>query len=65
MKVIKSVVVANGSYDWEGDWLFNYFYFYFIIYELYVGGFIKYESFGVDDKLWGIYWGFIEKIFYL
>lgn len=64
-KAIKSVVVANGSYDWEGDRPLNHPYSHSIIYELHVGGFTKHESSGVDDQLRGTYRGLIQKIPYL
>jgi glycogen operon protein len=61
----KSVVVADGGYDWEGDKPLNHPYSHSIIYELHVRGFTKDPSSGLDEDLRGTYRGLIEKIPYL
>lgn len=64
-KSIKSVVVQEGNYDWEGDRPLNHPYSHSVIYELHVGGFTSHPSSGLSDKLRGTYRGLIEKIPYL
>ncbi|MBV6653053.1 MAG: glycogen debranching protein GlgX [Mameliella sp.] len=64
-KAIKSVVVKDGDYDWEGDRPLNHPYSHSIIYELHVGGFTKHASSGLSSDMRGTYRGLIEKIPYL
>lgn len=62
---IKSVVIADQNYDWEGDRPLNHPYSRSVIYELHVGGFTKHSSSGLPTELRGTYRGLIEKIPYL
>ena len=64
-KSIKSVVVGEGDYDWEGDKPLNRPFSKSIIYEMHVGGFTKHPSSGLPEELRGTYRGLIEKIPYL
>lgn len=56
-------VVVDDCYDWGGDWYIKYDILEFIIYEMYVCGFICDELSCVEYL--GMYFGVIEKIFYL
>ena len=62
---MKSVVVDNSLYDWEGDRPLNRPFSKTVIYELHVGGFTKHPNSGLPKKLRGTYRGLIEKIPYL
>lgn len=62
---LKSVVVDNTTYDWEGDTPLRVPFAKSVIYELHVGGFTKHPSSGIASNLRGTYAGLIEKIPYL
>ncbi len=62
---MKSVVVDNSAYDWEGDQPLHIPYTRTMIYELHVAGFTKHPNSGVSPELRGTYKGLIEKIPYL
>jgi glycogen operon protein len=62
---IRSIVIDNSRYDWEGDKPLNHPYSKSVIYELHVGGFTRHRSSGIDDRWKGTYRGLIEKIPYL
>jgi len=62
---IKSVVVDQNAYDWEGDRPLERAYAESVIYEMHVGGFTRHSSSAVALELRGTYAGVIEKIPYL
>ncbi len=62
---MKSVVVDNAAYDWEGDAPLRTPSVRTVIYEMHVGGFTRHSSSGVDPARRGTYAGLIEKIPYL
>jgi isoamylase len=62
---LRSVVVDNGRYDWEGDQPLPQAAGREIIYEMHVSGFTKSPSSGLPVPLRGTYAGFVEKIPYL
>src|SRR5207302_1123722 len=62
---MKSVVIDNSTYDWEGDKPLNHSYAGSVIYEMHVSGFTKHPSAGLDPVQRGTYAGLIEKIPYL
>ncbi len=62
---IKSVVIDDSTYNWEGDQPLNISMSSTVIYEMHVGGFTKHPNSGVPDLLKGTYLGIIEKIPYL
>jgi isoamylase len=62
---MKSVVVDNSSYDWEGDAPLRRPSSRTIIYELHVGGFTRHPSSGLPENLRGTYAGLVAKIPYL
>ncbi len=64
-RAMKSVVVDEGAYDWEGDEPLRHAWGRTIIYELHVGGFTKNPNSGVAAHHRGKYAGLIEKIPYL
>ncbi|MGD9093989.1 MAG: glycogen debranching protein GlgX, partial [Anaerolineales bacterium] len=62
---IKSVVVAPGGYDWEGDEPLKQPFSQTVIYEMHVKGFTKHPSSGVAPEIRGTYTGLVKKIPYL
>src|SRR6516162_1023364 len=62
---MKSVVVASGAYDWEGDVTLCRPSAHTIIYEMHVRGFTRHPNSGVGEKTRGTFAGLIEKIPYL
>jgi glycogen operon protein len=62
---MKSVVVDNSAYDWEGDAPLRRPSARTVIYEMHVRGFTRHPNSGVDEKTRGTYAGLIEKIPYL
>jgi glycogen operon protein len=62
---MKSVVVDNSSYDWEGDQPLMRPSSRTIIYEMHVRGFTRDSSSGLAENIRGTYRGLIEKIPYL
>jgi glycogen operon protein len=62
---MKSVVVDNGAYDWEGDLPLNLPAARSVIYEMHVRGFTRHPSSGVGEQARGTFAGLIEKIPYL
>jgi isoamylase len=62
---MKSVVVDQGRYDWEGDTPIRRPFAETIVYELHVRGFTRHPSSGVAAAKSGTYAGTIEKIPYL
>jgi glycogen operon protein len=62
---LKSAVVDNSTYDWEGDAPLGRPFAQTIIYEMHVGGFTRHPSSGVAPSKRGTYAGLIEKIPYL
>ena len=62
---MKSVVLDNSLYDWEGDCPLHQQASRSIIYEMHVGGFTRHENSGVSPRCRGTYAGVIEKIPYL
>ncbi|XZE45205.1 glycogen debranching protein GlgX [Pirellulaceae bacterium SH467] len=62
---LKSVVIDNSKYDWEGDTPLTIPSSRTIIYEMHVGGFTRHPNSGVAKKKRGTYAGLIEKIPYL
>ena len=62
---MKSVVVDNSAYDWEGDRPINRPYSQTVIYEMHVGGFTRHPNSDVLPEKGGTYSGLIEKIPYL
>ncbi|MGD8977110.1 MAG: glycogen debranching enzyme, partial [Gammaproteobacteria bacterium] len=64
-KAMKSVLVGDEEYDWQGDRPLGRPYSESVIYEMHVGGFTRHPSSGVPGELRGTYRGVIEKIPYL
>ncbi len=64
-QAMKSAVIADGNYDWEGDVQLNFPFSVSVIYELHVKGFTQHPSSGVNDGKKGTYAGLMEKIPYL
>jgi glycogen operon protein len=62
---MKSVVVDNSAYDWEGDVPLRRPSARTVIYEMHVRGFTRHPNSGVGEKTRGSYAGLIEKIPYL
>ena len=62
---MKSVVVDNSAYDWEGDQPLRRPSARTVIYEMHVRGFTRHPNSGVAEKTRGSYAGLIEKIPYL
>ena len=62
---MKSVVVDNSCYDWEGDQPLRRPIPQTVIYEMHVAGFTRHPSSGVPPEKRGTYAGLIEKIPYL
>lgn len=65
LHALKSIVIDNRKYDWEGDKPLSRPYSKTIIYEMHVAGFTKDPSSGLSDEKRGTYKGLIEKIPYL
>jgi isoamylase len=64
-QALRSVVVDNSGYDWEGDTPLRIPYSESVIYELHVGGFTRHGNSGVSADRRGTFAGLIEKIPYL
>ncbi|MBD2256246.1 glycogen debranching protein GlgX [Pseudanabaena sp. FACHB-2040] len=64
-QALRSVVVDNRTYDWEGDRPLRLPFASSIIYEMHVGGFTRHPNSGLPDHTRGTYAGVIEKIPYL
>ncbi len=64
-QAMKSVVIDNSAYDWEGDALLYRPFNETIIYEMHVRGFTRHPNSGVTPGKRGAYAGLIEKIPYL
>jgi len=62
---MKSVVVDNAAYDWEGDKPLNRPASQTVVYEMHVRGFTNHPSSGVPEQIRGTYAGVIAKIPYL
>ena len=62
---MKSAVVDNSTYDWEGDKPLHRSFASTVIYEMHVAGFTRHPSSGVAAERRGTYAGMIEKIPYL
>jgi glycogen operon protein len=62
---MKSVVVDNSIYDWEGDQPLRRPIYRTVIYEMHVAGFTRHLSSGVAPEKRGTYAGLVEKIPYL
>ena len=62
---MKSVVVDNGTYDWEGDQPLRRPAAGTVIYEMHVKGFTRNPNSGVPEARRGTYAGVIDKIPYL
>lgn len=62
---MKSIVVDEGVYDWEGDRPLQYPYRESVIYEMHVAGFTRHPNSGVAPEKRGTYAGLIEKVPYL
>jgi len=62
---MKSVVIDNSQFDWEGDAPLNHRWANTVIYEMHVGGFTRHPSSGIAPEKRGTYLGLIEKIPYL
>ena len=62
---MKSVVVDNSVYDWEGDQPLLRPIHQTVIYEMHVAGFTRHPSSGVAPERQGTYAGVVEKIPYL
>jgi glycogen operon protein len=62
---MKSVVVDDHAYDWEGDWPLERPASRTVIYEMHVRGFTQHPNSGVADNLRGTYAGLVQKIPYL
>ncbi|MGF1568180.1 MAG: glycogen debranching protein GlgX [Nodosilinea sp.] len=62
---LKSVVVNNRTYDWEGDRPLHIPYATSVIYEMHVGGFTQHPSSGLPVEKRGTFAGIIDKIPYL
>lgn len=65
MYAMKSIVVDNKNYEWEGDKPLKLPFADSIIYEMHVGGFTNHTSSGIAPHKRGTYAGLIEKIPYL
>jgi glycogen operon protein len=64
-QAMKSVVIDNSTYNWEGDTLLRRPFNETIIYEMHVRGFTRHPNSGVTPGKGGAYAGLIEKIPYL
>jgi len=64
-KAMKSVLIGDEDYDWQGDRPLQRPYSESVIYEMHVGGFTRHASSGLAPDLRGTYRGVIEKIPYL
>ena len=64
-QAIKSVVVAEGGYDWEGDVHPRIPLSRSVIYEMHVRGFTAHPNSGVEENKRGTFAGVVEKIPYL
>ena len=62
---MKSVVMDQRGYDWEGDSPLRHTLVDAVIYELHVGGFTRNPNSGVPPDKRGTYAGLVEKIPYL
>ena len=62
---MKSVVVDNSTYDWDGDQPLRRPSAGAVIYEMHVKGFTRHPNSGVPDESRGTYAGVIDKIPYL
>ena len=62
---MKSVVVDQGKFHWEGDAPLRRPWARTVIYEMHVGGFTRHPNSGVAPERRGTYVGLIEKIPYL
>jgi isoamylase len=62
---MKSVVVDNASYDWEGDRPLRRPIPQTVIYEMHLAGFTRHPNSGVTPGKRGTYSGLVEKIPYL
>ena len=62
---MKSVIVPEGEFDWEGDQPLRRPFSQTIIYEMHVRGFTRHPNSGVDPEIRGTYRGLVEKIPYL
>jgi isoamylase len=62
---MKSVVINNAAYDWEGDVPLRRPSARTVVYEMHVRGFTRHPSSGLRDDIRGTYKGLIEKIPYL
>ena len=62
---MKSVVVDDSTYDWEGDQPLGHSSTATIVYEMHVAGFTRHHNSGVAIESRGTYRGLIEKIPYL
>ena len=62
---MKSVVVDNRRYDWEGDEPLHNPWHRTVIYEMHVRGFTRHPSAGLPEAKAGTYAGLTEKIPYL
>ena len=62
---MKSVVVDNAAYDWEGDRPLGRSSAATVVYEMHVAGFTRHPNSGVAPERRGTYSGLIEKIPYL
>lgn len=62
---MRSVVVDESSYDWEGDEPLRRSFARTVIYEMHVRGFTRNPNSGVSPQKRGTYAGLIEKIPYL
>jgi glycogen operon protein len=62
---MKSAVVDNSTYDWEGDTPMQRSFASTVIYEMHLAGFTRHPSSGVAVERRGTYAGMIEKIPYL
>src|SRR4030095_10141732 len=64
-RALRSVVIDNSEYDWEGDAPLRTPYAESIVYEMHVGGFTRNPNSGVAAAKRGTFAGVIEKIPYL
>ena len=62
---MKSVVVDNSTYDWEGDRPLRRPSSQTIVYEMHVRGFTRHPNSGLPERTRGTYAGLVEKIPYL
>lgn len=62
---MKSVVVDNNAYDWEGDQPLGHSSAATVIYEMHVAGFTAHPNSGVAAQRRGTYAGVVDKIPYL